>query len=94
MVVTIQAPPVDDPPRIGGVTVTLTRELVGAIARRALMHEGAMNRPPVSWYIPLDVARVPAGWLVTGLTRLAMGRFRTAEACRLLAQLGIEPRRI
>ncbi|RUR72632.1 hypothetical protein PCC6912_61890 [Chlorogloeopsis fritschii PCC 6912] len=47
-----------------------------------------------SWYVDVGTNRVAPKWLVSQLTGLSVRDFTTKEALRLLAQLGIEVKRV
>jgi len=79
---------------IRGRQVTGTPQELLAVARHALA-EGVPGASHYhAWYVPVDGRSVGPKWLVSQLTGLPASAFVTDEARRVLAQLGIEVRRV
>jgi len=77
-----------------GVDVMHTVEEVLHIARQALQAGRGISDNYQAWYVAIDSYRVAPKWLVSQLTGLPVGQFTTSSARRLLAQLGIQVKRI
>lgn len=77
-----------------GLELTLTPEEILTVARQALSVEQGNGPGYHTWYVQVDGQRVAPKWLVSQLTGLPVGSFHTGEARRVLAQLGIEVKRL
>lgn len=84
----------DKKPRIRGIEVTITPGQILNIARLGLAERNQELTNFQSWYVPVDTQQVAPKWLVNQLTGLPVRDFTTQEARRLLAQLGIEVKRV
>jgi hypothetical protein len=73
-----------------GTTVRLSREEVLQATRNALSSSPAAACRFETWYVPVDEHRVAPKWLVSVLFDKPVSRFRTADARRVLLQLGVE----
>jgi hypothetical protein len=73
-----------------GTTVRLSRAEVLRTARAALASEPAAARRFETWYVALGCERVAPKWLVSILFDKPVARFRTADARRVLGQLGVD----
>jgi hypothetical protein len=80
--------------RIRGIEIMLTAEEVMERACQALAAGNSNSQAYQSWYVQVDAHRVSPKWLVNQLTGMSAGEFHSDEARRVLAQLGIEVRRI
>jgi hypothetical protein len=80
--------------RIRGIEVVLTPEEVMERACRALASGNGNPQAYQSWYVQVDGRQVSPKWLVSQLTGLPVGAFVSDEARRVLAQLGIQVRRV
>jgi hypothetical protein len=80
--------------RIRGIEIALTCEEVMERASLALVSGNGNPQAYQSWYVQIDGCRVSPKWLVSQLTGIPVGAFVSDEARRVLAQLGIEVRRI
>lgn len=80
--------------RIRGIEIALTPEEVVERAGQALVYSKGAEQAYRSWYVQIDGRRVSPKWLVSQLTGLPIGSFVSDEARRVLAQLGIEVRRV
>jgi len=87
------APSKSGQPSLRGMAVELSPQQIFEIARQGLRGSSRMTTFCHMWYIPVDGQRVAPKWLVSRLTGLPVSTFRTDDARRLLAQLGIEVRR-
>lgn len=81
-------------PCIRGIEVILTPEQVLDVARQGIAEGKRELTNFQSWYVPVDTQQVAPKWLVSQFTGLSVSDFTTQEARRLLAQLGIEVRRV
>lgn len=81
-------------PRIRGIEVKLTPEQVLDVARQGIAEGKQELTNFQAWYVPVENQQVAPKWLVSQLTGLPVRDFTTQEARRLLAQLGIEVRRV
>jgi hypothetical protein len=61
------------------------------VARNALGSSPAAGRFE-TWYVPVGSERVASKWLVSLLFDKPVARFRTADARRVLSQLGVSTR--
>lgn len=75
-----------------GTTVRLSRAEVMCEARKALKSDPAAARSFETWYVSVGRERVAPKWLVSVLFNKPVARFRTADARRVLRQLGVETR--
>jgi len=73
-----------------GTAVHFTRAEVLRRARRELTRDPVGARRFETWYVPVGRHRVAPKWLVSLLFDKPVSRFRTADARRVLLQLGIE----
>ncbi len=80
--------------RIRGIEIALTSEEVMERASRALVSGNGNPQAYQSWYVQIDGRQVSPKWLVSQLTGLPVGAFVSDEARRVLAQLGVEVRRV
>jgi len=80
--------------RIRGIEIMLTAEEVMERACQALTSGNGNPQAYQSWYVQVDGRRVSPKWLVSQLTGLPVGAFVSDEARRVLAQLGIQVRRV
>lgn len=72
-----------------GTTVCLSRAGVVQEARRELANDSAGAQRFETWYVPIGIHRVAPKWLVAKLFDKSVSRFRTADARRVLALLGV-----
>lgn len=86
----ISSPEAKGTTRIRGVEVQLSPEQVLRIAEQALADGRGSPDRYYSWYVQVAAERVSTKWLVSQITGLPVQSFVTAEACRVLRQLGIE----
>jgi hypothetical protein len=63
-------------------------------ARRQLPNDGAGASRFESWCVPVDDRFVAPKWLVSKLSGVPVGQFRTADALHVLRKLGVEVRRV
>lgn len=82
------------PARFHGVELGLSPDDIYEVASCALADGGHASSRYQTWYVPIAEQRVAPKWLVSVLTGVPVRAFRTAEAVRLLTQLGIEVRRV
>lgn len=77
-----------------GVVVTLATDEVLRLGREAL--EASAGRPDSyqAWCVEIGDQRVSPKWLASQITGLSSSAFGTSEARRLLAQLGVEVKRV
>ncbi len=87
-------PSKSEKPSFHGMAVELCPQQIFEIARQGLRESSRMATFHHMWYIPVDGQRVAPKWLVSRLTGLPVRSFRTEDARRLLAELGIEVRRV
>lgn len=80
--------------QIRGIKVALTPQQVLDVAYQALQTDDQEFTRFQSWYVDVGTNRVAPKWLVSQLTGLSVRDFTTKEALRLLAQLGIEVKRV
>ena len=73
-----------------GTTVRLSRGDVIAAAEEALMRSPRDATRFETWYVPVSDERVAPKWLVSLIFHKPVGRFRTADARRVLKQLGVK----
>jgi hypothetical protein len=85
---TIPKPPLGEAILLGTI-VRLTRAEVLYKARNALLRAPAGARRFERWYVLVDRERVAPKWLVSVLFDKPVARFRTADARRVLSQLGV-----
>lgn len=76
-----------------GVTIRHTPAEVVEVARRLLISAANAARFQ-NWYVPVDDGRVAPKLLVSELSKLPVSRFRSADAVRVLRQLGVEVLRV
>lgn len=76
-----------------GVTIRHTPAEVAKVARRLLAGTSSAARFQ-NWYVPVDDGRVAPKLLVSELTKLPVSRFRSADAVRVLRQLGVDVLRV
>jgi len=72
-----------------GETVKLSRDEVFQKARQALLVDPVGAHRFQTWFVPLGRERVAPKWLVSILLDKPVSRFRTADARRILALLGV-----
>jgi hypothetical protein len=77
-------------PSLCGVSVRLTAAQVLDAARLLAVRSPRLADRFERWYILVDDKRISAKQVVSHLTALPVSRFRTADAVRLLNQLGID----
>jgi hypothetical protein len=73
-----------------GTTIRLSRAEVLCEARKALLADPVAARRFETWYVLVGGERVAPKWLVSVLFNKPVARFRTADARRVLQQLGVE----
>ena len=73
-----------------GRTIRMSRSQVLRKARQALRLDAAGARRFETWYVLIGRSRVAPKWLASLLFRKPVAGFRTADAIRVLANLGIE----
>jgi hypothetical protein len=73
-----------------GTTVRLSRAQVLRRAAEALLLSPVAARHFETWYVAVGHERVAPKWLVSLLFNKPVSRFRTADARRVLQQLGVE----
>jgi hypothetical protein len=78
--------------RLRGIEINVSSTQVLEMARRALVEGQGNPTNYYSWYVQVDDKRVAPKWLVSNLLRLPLNTFTTSDACRLLAQLGLDVR--
>jgi len=88
----LQAITPGDKTKLRGIEINATPVQVLEVARRALAEGQGQPTNYFSWYVQIDEEQVAPKWLVSQLLGLPLNAFTTSEACRLLAQLGIEVR--
>lgn len=75
--------------RLGGLSITLTREAVCEVARCGL-RQGEPGATSIRrWSVPVDGVPVSPKWLVSQITGLPAATFQAADARRLLLALGL-----
>ena len=77
-----------------GVELSMTAQEVIKLASEAAAKDPAGAACFESWYVSVGEQRVAPKWLVQVLTEVPVGAFRTLDARRLLAQLGVEVKRV
>jgi hypothetical protein len=77
-----------------GVPLEFSREEVLALARRALAEGRGHPNTYQAWCVEIDGIRVAPKWLVGQISGLAPATFRSGDARRVLAQLGIAVERV
>ena len=75
-----------------GVTVEATPEDVLKVAQKGLVDDPDGANRFQTWCVPIGSSRVAPKWLVARLIGLPVSRFRTADAVRFLAMLGVQCR--
>lgn len=80
--------------RFKGIDVVLTPAQVLDVARQAMVEGKGNPASYQSWYVLVDGQQVAPKWLVSQLFGLPVSAFVTEDARRVLAQLGIEVRRV
>lgn len=80
--------------RLRGAEIECDRKQVLALARQALRREAKVATRVHSWYVQLGRSRVSPKWLVSKISGLPVSAFVTDDARRVLAQLGVEVRRV
>ena len=80
--------------RLRGVEIQLTTEEILDIAHRAIDNQMGKPMNHRAWYVQINGQRASPKWLVSQLTGLPVSAFGTTEARRVLAQLGIEVKRV
>ena len=75
-----------------GTTVRKTRTEILTLARRELARNPAAARRFETWCVAIGPEDVAAKWLVALLFKRPVSRFRTADALRVLAALGLAAR--
>lgn len=73
-----------------GVEVCRRREDVAVAALHWLSEDGRRAYNFETWFVRIGQQKVSAKWLVGRLTDLPVGRFRTSDARRVLASLGVK----
>ena len=73
-----------------GTTVRLSPAEVICKAREAFLYDPATARRFETWYVAVGSERVAPKWLVSIIFGKPVSRFRTADARRVLEQLGVE----
>lgn len=76
--------------RIGGVTLSMSREDVLAHARAALREDGKNAKTYRNWYALIDGQPVGVKWLAGVLSGLPTSAFQAAQARQALLALGID----
>lgn len=76
--------------RIGGVTLSMSREEVLAHARAALRKDGKQAKTYRNWYALIDGQPVGVKWLASVLSGLPTSAFQAAQARQVLLALGID----
>jgi hypothetical protein len=76
--------------RIGGVTLSMSREDVLAHARAALREDGKQAKTYRYWYALIDGQPVGVKWLASVLSGLPTSAFQAAQARQALLALGID----
>jgi hypothetical protein len=77
-----------------GTTVRLSRAEILRVARQALVADPHGARRFETWYVKVGNQRVAPKWLVRVLFDKPVSRFRTADARRVLADLGLRVLRL
>jgi len=77
-------------PKFRGIAIERSAQQVLDLARQELREDNRTATLCHMWYVPVDDQRVAPKWLVSRLTGLPVSAFRTEDARRLLAKLGIE----
>lgn len=80
--------------RFRGKEITLTSEQVLEVARRELPNDGLKASKFESWCVPVDERVVAPKWLVSKLSGMPVGQFRTSDALNVLRKLGVEVKRV
>jgi uncharacterized protein DUF6884 len=75
-----------------GTIVRLSQKEVLRVARKALLAAPTAAHRFETWYVAVGRERVAPKWLVSVLFQKPVARFRTADARRVLRQLGLEAR--
>lgn len=86
--------PPKDKVLIRGIEVSITPEQIFSIARQAIVADERKATRYHSWYVLVDDQRIAPKWLVSQITGLSVSNFATDEARRVLAQLGVEVKRV
>jgi hypothetical protein len=79
--------------RLLGTTIRRAPEEILEIARAGLRDKPALAGRFQTWFVPVDGDRVAPKWLVSELSGLPVGKFRTADALRVLSGLGVETKK-
>jgi hypothetical protein len=85
-----------EPPGVATILGVTIRRAPGEIletARVGLRDKPALAARFQTWFVPVDGNRVAPKWLVSELSGLPVGMFRTADALRVLASLGVETKK-
>ncbi len=77
-----------------GVTIAGTPAQILQDARDLLKQPRPEALRVQNWFVPIDDRRVAPKWLVSELTGLPVARFRSADAVRVLRQLGVDVIRV
>ncbi|MBE9135613.1 hypothetical protein IQ254_00050 [Nodosilinea sp. LEGE 07088] len=83
-----------DTAKIRGVEVCLTPAQILDVARQGISIESGRASCYQTWYVSVDEQRVALKWLVSEIAGLPVNAFATSEARRVLAQLGVEAKRV
>jgi hypothetical protein len=88
---TYDAPkPRSGPVRFCGQLVAAKPDAILELARAGLASRDARAFARAVWYVDVDGQEVSPKWLASQLTRVPVSMFRTADALRLLGNLGIQ----
>ncbi len=85
--------PADRPVVFRGQSLSFDAEGVIRLARERVVEDPIGAGRYAAWYVPVGALRVGPKWLVSELTGVSVAHFRTADARRVLRQLGVEVRR-
>lgn len=80
--------------QLRGIDIPYSDAEARELCQRALRQHLGQPDSFKTWYVQLDNRRVAPKWFVSQLTQLPPGAFSTSEARRVLAQLGIEVKRV
>ena len=93
-VVTRQQATQGRPLRFRGVEFALEKDDVLELARRALREQQVRSTDLNAWCVVVDEIQVAPKWLVSQVTGLPVGSFKTSDALSFLARLRIEAERV
>lgn len=91
-----EAPPASSPAsasrevRFRGQSLRFTSEEVLVFAQEKAIEDPAGASRYAGWYVSIGELRVAPKWLINQLTGVPVSEFRTADAIRILSQLGIK----